>query len=134
MQDKKVQGGDLLHYTIKEFSKITGLTPYTLRFYEKIGLLKVKRDNNQNRIYDDLNKDWVDFFLHLKRTGMSLEDLKQYMAWWNQGDETILERLEMLKKQKQTALTELEKLQEGITELDRKITQYNKALEKHKRS
>ncbi|GIN74514.1 MerR family transcriptional regulator [Bacillus sp. J14TS2] len=123
-----------MHYTIKEFSKITGLTPYTLRFYEKIGLLKVKRDNNQNRIYDDLNKDWVDFFLHLKRTGMSLEDLKQYMAWWNQGDETILERLEMLKKQKQTALTELEKLQEGITELDRKITQYNKALEKHKRS
>ncbi|MFD1899012.1 MerR family DNA-binding transcriptional regulator [Enterococcus termitis] len=49
-------------YKIHEFSQITGLTPYTLRFYEKEGLISVKRDQNNIRIYDDRNKEWIDFF------------------------------------------------------------------------
>ncbi|MEI5993110.1 MerR family transcriptional regulator [Candidatus Enterococcus mansonii] len=116
-------------YKIHEFSKITGLTPYTLRFYEKEGLLTVKRDQNNIRMYDDRNKEWIDFFLHLKKTGMTIEDLKQYLNWWHEGDSTNRDRLELLKKQKQSALNELEQLQQAINVLDHKIAVYKKRVQ-----
>ncbi|ALS01354.1 transcriptional regulator [Enterococcus silesiacus] len=115
-------------YKIHEFSKITGLTPYTLRFYEKEGLITVKRDQNNIRIYDDRNKEWIDFFMHLKKTGMTIEDLKQYLVWWYEGDSTNQNRLDLLKKQKEIALSEMKQLQEGISVLDHKIDIYTKKV------
>ncbi|OJG88599.1 hypothetical protein RV15_GL001784 [Enterococcus silesiacus] len=118
----------LMAYKIHEFSKITGLTPYTLRFYEKEGLITVKRDQNNIRIYDDRNKEWIDFFMHLKKTGMTIEDLKQYLVWWYEGDSTNQNRLDLLKKQKEIALSEMKQLQEGISVLDHKIDIYTKKV------
>ncbi|EOH99279.1 hypothetical protein UAW_00429 [Enterococcus haemoperoxidus ATCC BAA-382] len=115
-------------YKINEFSKMTGLTPYTLRFYEKEGLLTVKRDQNNIRIYDDRNKEWIDFFMHLKKTGMTIDDLKQYLIWWYEGDETNQDRLDLLKKQKENALNEMKQIQEGIDMLDYKIDVYTKRV------
>ncbi|WP_086312137.1 hypothetical protein A5821_003417 [Enterococcus sp. 7F3_DIV0205] len=116
-------------YKIHEFSKMTGLTPYTLRFYEKEGLITVKRDQNNIRIYDDRNKEWIDFFMHLKKTGMTIEDLKQYLAWWYEGDSTNQNRLDLLKKQKEIALREMKHIQEGIDMLDYKIDVYQKRVD-----
>ncbi|MFD2304895.1 MerR family transcriptional regulator [Enterococcus termitis] len=116
-------------YKIHEFSQITGLTPYTLRFYEKEGLISVKRDQNNIRIYDDRNKEWIDFFLHLKKTGMTIEDLKQYIIWWHEGDATNQHRLDLLQKQKQIALNEMKQIQEGIEMLDYKIEKYKKRVQ-----
>jgi DNA-binding transcriptional MerR regulator len=116
-------------YKIHEFSQITGLTPYTLRFYEKEGLISVKRDQNNIRIYDDRNKEWIDFFLHLKKTGMTIEDLKQYIIWWHEGDATNQHRLDLLQKQRQIALNEMKQIQEGIEMLDYKIEKYKKRVQ-----
>ncbi|WP_348922287.1 MerR family transcriptional regulator [Enterococcus rotai] len=115
-------------YKIHEFSKMTGLTPYTLRFYEKEGLISVKRDPNNIRIYDDRNKEWIDFFMHLKKTGMTIEDLKQYLIWWHEGEATNQNRLDLLKKQKQIALEEMKQIQEGIDMLDYKIGVYTERV------
>lgn len=119
-------------YKIHEFSKLTGLPPHTLRFYEKEGLISVRRDHNNIRIYDDKNKDWIDFFLHLKKTGMSIEDLKQYLIWWYEGDATNQNRLDLLIKQKQTALKEIHEIQQGIAVLDHKIDVYQKRIQNSK--
>lgn len=108
---------------------MTGLTPYTLRFYEKEGLITVKRDQNNIRIYDDRNKEWIDFFMHLKKTGMTIENLKQYLIWWYEGDATNQKRLDLLKKQKQIALEEMEQIQQGIDMLDYKIDLYTKRVQ-----
>ncbi|EOL43780.1 MerR family transcriptional regulator [Enterococcus caccae] len=116
-------------YKIHEFSKMTGLTPYTLRFYEKEGLISVKRDQNNIRIYDDRNKEWIDFFMHLKKTGMTIVDLKQYLVWWHEGDSTNQNRLDLLKKQKKIALNEMKQIQEGINMLDYKINVYTKRVQ-----
>ncbi len=118
-----------LAYKIHEFSKMTGLTPYTLRFYEKEGLISVKRDQNNIRIYDDRNKEWIDFFMHLKKTGMTIVDLKQYLVWWHEGDSTNQNRLDLLKKQKKIALNEMKQIQEGINMLDYKINVYTKRVQ-----
>ncbi|MBO0470506.1 MerR family transcriptional regulator [Enterococcus sp. DIV0242_7C1] len=120
-------------YKIQEFSQITGLSPYTLRFYEKEGLITVNRDQNNIRIYDEQNKEWIDFFLHLKKTGMTIEDLKQYIDWWHEGDATNQNRLALLQKQKQIALNEMKQIQEGIDMLDYKIEKYQKKVDTSRR-
>lgn len=128
MKGVTIREGIAMAYKIHEFSKMTGLTPYTLRFYEKEGLITVKRDQNNIRIYDDRNKEWIDFFMHLKKTGMTIENLKKYLIWWYQGDSTNQNRLDLLKKQKQSALDEIKQIQQGIDVLDYKIEVYTKRV------
>ena len=58
---------------MSEFSGVVGLSSYTLRYYEKIGLLRhVKRSRSGHRVYSDRDVDWVNFIKRLKDTGMPL--------------------------------------------------------------
>ncbi|MFJ7511698.1 MerR family transcriptional regulator [Peribacillus simplex] len=111
-------------YSIGEFSKIVGLSEYTLRFYEKEGLIKVNRDNNNVRIYSDENKLWIESLLHLKNTGMSLKDMKRFAMWGHMGDKTMEERLDLLKKHRKKVVRELEKIRQSLEHLDNKINFY----------
>lgn len=113
-----------LTYSIGEFSKIVGLSEYTLRFYEKEGLIKVNRDNNNVRIYSDENKLWIESLLHLKNTGMSLKDMKRFAMWGHMGDKTMEERLDLLKKHRKKVVRELEKIRQSLEHLDNKINFY----------
>ncbi|MES9769605.1 MerR family transcriptional regulator [Priestia megaterium] len=111
-------------YSIGEFSKIVGLSGYTLRFYEKEGLIKVNRDENNVRIYSDENKLWIESLLHLKNTGMSLKDMKRFAMWGHMGDETMEERLALLKNHRKKVVEELEKIRQSLEHLDKKIDFY----------
>ncbi|WP_028402322.1 MerR family transcriptional regulator [Ectobacillus panaciterrae] len=111
-------------YSIGEFSKIVGLGEHTLRFYEKEGLIKVNRDENNVRIYSDENKLWIESLLHLKNTGMSLKDMKQFAMWGHMGDETMEERLALLKNHRKKVVEELEKIRQSLEHLDKKINVY----------
>lgn len=113
-----------LTYSIGEFSKIVGLSEHTLRFYEKEGLIKVNRDNNNVRIYSDENKLWIESLLHLKNTGMSLKDMKRFAMWGHMGDKTMEERLALLKKHRKKVVEELEKIRQSLEHLDNKINFY----------
>ena len=65
-------------YLIGEFSAMVGVSEHTLRFYEKEGLIKVDRNEHNVRLYSDENKLWIENLLHMKTTGMSLKDMKQF--------------------------------------------------------
>lgn len=67
--------------------------------------------------------------MHLKKTGMTIENIKQYLVWWYEGDSTNQNRLDLLKKQKAIALKEMEQIQEGIDMLDHKIEVYKTRIE-----
>lgn len=114
----------ILTYSIGEFSKLVGLSGYTLRFYEKEGLIKVNRDENNVRIYSDENKLWIESLLHLKNTGMSLKDMKRFAMWGHMGDETMEERLALLKNHRKKVVEELEKIRQSLEHLDKKIDFY----------
>ena len=111
-------------YPIGEFSKIVGVSEHTLRFYEREGLIKVNRDANNNRIYSDENKLWVESILHLKNTGMSLKDMKQFFHWGHVGDETVEKRLALLKDHRLKVVEEFEKIRQSLEFLDQKIYIY----------
>lgn len=114
----------ILTYSIGEFSKIVGLSGHTLRFYEKEGLIKVNRDDNNVRIYSDENKLWIESLLHLKNTGMSLKDMKRFAMWGHMGEKTMEERLDLLRNHRKKVVEDLEKLRQSLEHLDKKIDFY----------
>ena len=114
----------ILTYSIGEFSKIVGLSGHTLRFYEKEGLIKVNRDENNVRVYSDENKLWIESLLHLKNTGMSLKDMKRFAMWGHMGEKTMEERLDLLRNHRKKVVEDLEKLRQSLEHLDKKIDFY----------
>jgi DNA-binding transcriptional MerR regulator len=119
-----------LTYSIGEFSKIVGVSEHTLRFYEREGLIKVNRDDNKNRIYSDENKLWIESILHLKNTGMSLKDMKQFFHWGHMGDETVEKRLALLKNHRKKVVEEFDKIRQSLEFLDNKINIYENEFSK----
>lgn len=110
--------------TIGEFSDVTGITAYTLRFYEKKGLIHVDRDGNGRRNYCENDVEWVKFITRLKDTGMLLRDIKKYSDLRYQGDETMEERMELLIQHRESVLEEQQKWAEYLVNLDEKIEYY----------
>lgn len=113
------------HYRIGEFAKLVGLSTYTLRYYEDQGLIKSRRDAKDVRYYTDQDIRWVGFILHLKGTGMRLNDLKRYVTLRAQGDATIPERREMLQKTQDDAEADIAELQMHLQVLRHKIDWYD---------
>ena len=113
------------HYRIGDFAEITGLTSPTLRYYEKEGLVKPHRSANGLRYYTDADVNWIKFLLHLKSTGMSIEQLKQYVEWRAEGDSTINQRLDLLKSVREEFLRKMDDLDHSLTILNDKIDWYD---------
>lgn len=113
-------------YSIRAFADIFGLTPATVRYYESLGLISPQRSVNQRRFYTEKDVDWMRFILHLKNTGMSMEQLQQYVLLRSQGDVTIAERLELLLQTRDNFLQQQAKLQKHLQILNDKIEWYQR--------
>ncbi|WP_367455180.1 MerR family transcriptional regulator [Snodgrassella alvi] len=113
-------------YSIRAFADIFGLTPATIRYYESLGLISPQRSVNQRRFYTEKDVDWMRFILHLKNTGMSMEQLQQYVLLRSQGDVTIAERLELLLQTRDDFLQQQAKLQKHLQILNDKIEWYQR--------
>lgn len=75
------------------------MTYQTLKFYCNEGLIpNVKRDNNNRRIFDERDIKWIKDLICLKKCGMSIQEMKEYMGLCMQGESTILLRKELFAK------------------------------------
>ena len=115
---------------ISEFAGKAGISPHTLRYYEKKGLIRVKRDKAGRRDYREEDIEWARFLQRLKDTGMLLRDIKQYSDLRYQGDSTMEERMELLAEHRKSVVEECGKWQEYLNNLDEKIHIYKTRLEK----
>ena len=115
--------------TIQEVAKATGLTPHTLRYYERIGLIHpINREENTRRIYTADDVGWIDFLLKLRATGMSIKDMQKYAELQRQGDETLPERVEMLKALRDKVEAHMDELNEHLRLIYYKIEIYQKMV------
>lgn len=116
-------------YTMMQVCKETGLTYQTLKFYCNEGLVpNVKRDKNNRRIFDERDVAWLGSLTCLKKCGMSIQEMKDYLALCLQGESTIPQRKEML-AQKQAALrVTIRELQDSIAFIDWKLGFYDEVL------
>ena len=96
-------------YTVKEAARILGLTEHTIRFYTDKGLVpSVKRDKNNNRLFDEESINWLTGIKYLRDCGMPLESVKEYVALCLEGDATIEQRYQIILRQQETARAQLE--------------------------
>lgn len=116
--------------TIGELAKATNISEYTLRFYEKKGLIQVQRDNAGRRCYVAGDIEWINFIKRLKDTGMLLKDIEHYSKLRYAGEETMPERLTMLQKHREYVLEQQRKWEEYMDNLDSKIAFYENAISK----
>jgi DNA-binding transcriptional MerR regulator len=116
--------------TIQEVTKATGLSAHTLRYYERIGLIHpIARAENTRRCYTADDVGWIDFLLKLRAIGMSIKDMQKYAELQRQGDETLPERLEMLRSLRDKVEARLDELNEHLKLIYYKIDIYQKIVE-----
>ena len=116
-------------YTMLQTCKETGMTYQALKFYCNEGLVpNVKRDKNNRRVFDERDIAWIKSLTCLKNCGMSIQEMKDYLALCLQGEGTIPQRKVML-AQKQEALREtMRQIQESIAYIDWKQNFYDEVL------
>lgn len=114
---------------IGEMAKAAGISEYTLRYYEKKGLIRVRRDDAGRRCYDESDMEWIKFIKRLKDTGMLLKDIKEYSRLRYEGNATMQERLEMLEKHREYVLEQQKKWAEYLSNLDDKIAFYRDSID-----
>ena len=111
--------------TIQDVTKATGLSAHTLRYYERIGLIHpIEREENTRRCYTADDVGWIDFLLKLRATGMSIREMQRYAELQRQGDETLPERVEMLKSLRDRVEARIEDLNEHLKLIYYKIDIY----------
>lgn len=117
--------------TISELAKRVGLTPHTLRYYEKIGLIRDVERASGRRYYSSQDQSWLEFINRLKATGMPLKQIRLYADLRYAGDETISERKVMLLSHRQDLESTIDRLQFNLVALDHKIKLYEAMEKKH---
>lgn len=116
-------------YSMKETCKLVNMNYETLKYYCNEGLIpNVKRDKNNYRIFDDHNIAWIKSLSCLKNCGMSILEMKEYLALCLEGESSIPERKMILAEKKELLIQELNKIQGSINYIDWKQTFYNDVL------
>ena len=117
---------------ISEVSDKTGLSQDTLRYYERIGPIpRVKRSKSGIREYDELDCRRIEFAKCMRKAGLPIEVLIEYVALYQQGDETAQPRKEILIEQRAQLKERLQDMTETLDRLDQKILQYESMSEAH---
>ena len=116
--------------TITEVAERTGLSPDTLRYYEKAGLISpVGRSAGGQRRYAAADLAWIAFLLRLRDTGMSIADMQQFADLRRSGDSTVPDRLRLLREHRARLTERIRQLQASGSALDDKINHYEQLLE-----
>ena len=106
---------------IGEVAKELNLSIDTLRYYEKMGLIKEINKVNVKREYSEENNKDLKFILCMKSAGLSLKDIKKFLKYYEQCDDTLDLRINILEKQRTILESEIKEKQETLNYLNYKI-------------
>ncbi len=115
-------------YTVGETAKILNVAPSTIRYYDKEGLLPfVERSGGGIRVFQEKDFGWLFVIECLKKSGLSIKDIKSYIDMALKGDETIDERLALFQNQRKKVAQQMEELQQTLDALNYKCWYYETA-------
>ncbi|HBF67921.1 MAG TPA: MerR family transcriptional regulator, partial [Firmicutes bacterium] len=118
-----------MNYSIQEISKKTGLTISTLRYYDKEGLFPfLKRKESNYRVFTELELETLRIIACFKKAGLSIPEIREYMQLIQEGDETLKERLNIMKHQKEELEKQKHEIEESLACVERKISYYEQAI------
>lgn len=116
--------------TIKEVCGKFNVSPDTLRYYERVGVIpEVHRTSGGIRDYTDEDIKWVATATCFRSAGMPIELLIEYVRLFREGDHTFEARCNLLKEARNRILAERKKYDEALAKLEYKIRKYEEAVQ-----
>ena len=115
--------------TITEVSKKYGLTADTLRYYERIGLIpSVPRNKSGIRDYDEESCQWIELMKCMRKSGVQIDALIQYVSLFHEGDATLDARKNLLIDQRNQLAERMKDMQASLDRLNYKIERYEQSM------
>ena len=116
-------------YSIRDVSRRTGLSAHTLRYYEKEGLLPpVERSPGGFRQYTDEDLEALGLICCLKNTGMSLNEITRFVALTHEGEQTLKERVELLREHRENVIARMAEMQKYLDKVTWKLSFFSEKL------
>ena len=116
-------------YTMMQVCKETNMTYQALKFYCNEGLVPhVKRDKNNRRVFDERDVAWIKSLTCLKKCGMSIQEMKEYLALCLEGESTIPQRKLILERKQEELRRHIRELEGSIAYIDWKQNYYDEIL------
>lgn len=116
-------------YTMKQICERTDMTYEALKFYCNQGLVpNVKRDHNNRRVFDEHDLHWIQDLSCLKRCGLSIQEMKDYLQLCLEGESTIIPRKEMLAKKQEELRSTIKELEDSVAYINWKQNFYDEVL------
>src|SRR5699024_11132754 len=123
-----MDGGDVV-MTIAEVSQKYDISADTLRYYERIGLIPpVPRTKSGIRDYNEESCGWIALMKCMRKAGVQIEALIEYVALFQQGDSTLDARKALLMEQRDQLLARMVDMQASLNRLNDKIERYEQGL------
>jgi DNA-binding transcriptional MerR regulator len=117
-------------YSISEVAKELNLTVYTLRYYDKEGLMPfVERTASGTRLFKESDIDALKVIECLKSTGMPIKEIKNFIDWCSEGDSTLQQRYDMFMERKASVEAQMEELKKTMELIEHKCSYYKTALD-----
>ena len=117
-------------YTIGQVAELFNLPISTLRFYDKEGFFPHLQRLSGIRQFTDREIETLRIVECLKKSGLGVKDIKQFIEWCSQGSKTFLQRRELFRKQKANVEAEIERMHKVLDVLKYKCWYYEQAVEK----
>ncbi len=117
------------NFRIGELASRTGRSVHAIRWYEAQGLIPgVMRDGGGRRVYGELHQSWLELMDRLRRTGMSIAEMREYTSLVKQGRATLKQRQELLAAHRARVEETIAEWTLALKLLDRKIDFYGEWL------
>ena len=108
---------------IAEVSKKYDLSPDTLRYYERVGMIpRVNRNKSGIRDYTREDCKWVELAKCMRSAGLPVEVMIEYLRLFQQGNTTIPARRELLLKQREELTAQRKAIDDTLKRLNFKIS------------
>ena len=115
--------------SIQEASQLTGLSKYTLRYYEEEGILPaVSRSASQHRRYTERDIRRIEFVKKLRSTGMPIADVKRYVALLQQDNADDSDRLAIMESHQQRLEEQISELSQFLERIKHKVERYRERV------
>ena len=115
-------------YTVGEMAKLLGIAASTLRYYDQEGLLPfVERSCGGIRMFTEKDYGSLRVIECLKRSGLSIKEIKAFIAMAQEGDDSLEQRLELFRRRRKAVEQQIAQLQETLALLEYKCWYYETA-------
>ena len=117
-------------FSISEVAKELNLSVYTLRYYDKEGLMPfIERTDSGTRLFKESDIAALKIIECLKTTGMPIKEIKHFIDWCSDGDSTLQNRFDMFMERKAIVTAQMEELKKTMEVIEHKCLYYQTALD-----